>query len=123
MHKYYYFKFRNNIVQAARIIGTELATTGLIGAGVGIRVDFRALILGVYLLSTIYRNSESATLGGLIYFLLGGLLFCFILLSTSLLYANLGTTNLDNLYIINSILKNSLDTILDIKDSTGNILL
>ena len=37
------------------------------------------------------------------YFLLGGLSSCFILLGTSLLYANSGTTNLDGLYIINSI--------------------
>jgi NADH-ubiquinone oxidoreductase chain 2 len=58
---------------------------------------------GLYLLSTIYRNSESATSGGLMYFLLGGLSSCFILLSTSLLYANSGTTNLDNLYIVTSI--------------------
>ena len=33
--------------QAAKIIGTGLATTGLIGAGVGIGVVFGALILGV----------------------------------------------------------------------------
>jgi F-type H+-transporting ATPase subunit c len=45
------FKFKklsnNNMIQAARIIGTGLATTGLIGAGVGIGVVFGALILGV----------------------------------------------------------------------------
>lgn len=70
---------------------------------------------GLYLLSTIYRNSESATSGGLMYFLLGGLSSCFILLSTSLLYANSGTTNLDNLYIISSISDIS-------KDSTSHIL-
>ena len=35
------------MVQAAKIIGTGLATTGLIGAGVGIGVVFGALILGV----------------------------------------------------------------------------
>jgi NADH-ubiquinone oxidoreductase chain 2 len=58
---------------------------------------------GLYLLSTIYRNSELSTTGGLIYFLLGGLSSCFILLGTSLLYANSGTTNLDSLYIITSI--------------------
>jgi len=58
---------------------------------------------GLYLLSTIYRNSELSTTGGLIYFLLGGLSSCFILLGTSLLYANSGTTNMDNLYIIASI--------------------
>lgn len=58
---------------------------------------------GLYLLSTIYRNSESATNGGLTYFLLGGLSSCFILLGTSLLYSNSGTTNLDGLYVINSL--------------------
>jgi NADH-ubiquinone oxidoreductase chain 2 len=58
---------------------------------------------GLYLLSTIYRNSELSTTGGLMYFLLGGLSSCFILLGTSLLYANSGTTNLDGLYIITSL--------------------
>ena len=61
---------------------------------------------GLYLLSTIYRNSELATTGGLIYFLLGGLSSSFILLGTSLLYANSGTTNMDGLYIITSISNN-----------------
>jgi NADH-ubiquinone oxidoreductase chain 2 len=58
---------------------------------------------GLYLLSTLYRNSELATTGGLIYFLLGGLSSCFILLGTALLYANSGNTNLDGLYIITAI--------------------
>ncbi len=58
---------------------------------------------GLYILSTIYRNSELSTTGGLIYFLLGGLSSCFILLGTALLYANSGTTSLDGLYIITSI--------------------
>ncbi len=58
---------------------------------------------GLYILSTIYRNSELSTTGGLIYFLLGGLSSCFILLGTALLYANSGSTSLDSLYIITSI--------------------
>jgi NADH:ubiquinone oxidoreductase subunit 2 (subunit N) len=58
---------------------------------------------GLYLISTIYRNSELATTGGLIYFLLGGLSSCFILLGTGLLYANSGTTSLDGIYIITAI--------------------
>jgi F-type H+-transporting ATPase subunit c len=46
------FKFKNffyfsYMVQVAKIIGTGLATTGLIGAGVGVGVVFGALILGV----------------------------------------------------------------------------
>lgn len=58
---------------------------------------------GLYILSTIYRDSESATASGLTYFLLGGLSSCFILLGSALLYANSGTTNLDNIYVISSI--------------------
>ena len=58
---------------------------------------------GLYILSTLYRNSELATSGGLTYFLLGGLSSCFILLGTSLLYTNSGSTSLDGIYIITSI--------------------
>jgi NADH-ubiquinone oxidoreductase chain 2 len=74
---------------------------------------------GLYLLSTLYRNSELATSGGLTYFLLGGLSSCFILLGTSLLYANSGSTNLDGLYIITS-----LSDISDVSQANNsNILL
>lgn len=58
---------------------------------------------GLYLLATIYRNSELSTSAGLTYFLLGGLSSCFILLGTSLLYVNYGTTNLDGYYILNTV--------------------
>jgi NADH-ubiquinone oxidoreductase chain 2 len=64
---------------------------------------------GLYLLSTIYRNSELSTNAGLTYFLLGGLASCIILLGQSLLYINSGNTNLDGIYIINSILVNNVD--------------
>ena len=70
---------------------------------------------GLYLLSTLYRNSELATSGGLTYFLLGGLSSCFILLGTSLLYANSGTTNLDGIYVITSLSDVS-------NDNTHNLL-
>lgn len=58
---------------------------------------------GLYILSTLYRDSESATSSGLTYFLLGGLSSCFILLGSALLYANSGTTSLENIYVISSI--------------------
>jgi NADH-ubiquinone oxidoreductase chain 2 len=58
---------------------------------------------GLYILSTLYRDSELATGSGLTYFLLGGLSSCFILLGSALLYANSGTTSLDNIYVIASI--------------------
>jgi NADH-ubiquinone oxidoreductase chain 2 len=58
---------------------------------------------GLYLISSIYRNSEESINAGLTYFLLGGLSSCIILLGQSLLYVNSGNTNLDNIYIIKSI--------------------
>lgn len=58
---------------------------------------------GLYIIATIYRNSESATGSGLTYFLLGGLSSCFILLGSAILYVNSGITNLDNIYVLNSI--------------------
>ena len=58
---------------------------------------------GLYIICTLYRNSELSTSGGLTYFLLGGLSSCFILLGSSLLYANSGTTNLEGLYVVTSI--------------------
>lgn len=59
---------------------------------------------GLYILSTIYRNSESSTGAGLTYFLLGGLSSCIILLGLSFLYINSGTTSLDGLYLIYNII-------------------
>ena len=58
---------------------------------------------GLYLLATLYKNSELSTAAGLTYFLLGSLSSCFILLGTSLLYANSGTTALDGYYVITGI--------------------
>ena len=59
---------------------------------------------GLYVLSTLYRDSESSTSAGLKYFLLGGLSSCIILLGTGIIYSYTGTTNLESLYIINSII-------------------
>jgi NADH-ubiquinone oxidoreductase chain 2 len=57
----------------------------------------------LYLICSIYRNSESSINAGLTYFLLGGLSSCIILLGISLLYINSGSTSLENFYIINNI--------------------
>jgi NADH-ubiquinone oxidoreductase chain 2 len=61
---------------------------------------------GLYLLSTLYRNSENSTLSGLTYFLLGGLASCFILLGSALIYINTGMTNFDDIFIISSTIYN-----------------
>ena len=52
---------------------------------------------GVYILSSIYRDSETATNAGLKYFLLGGLSSCIILLGCVLIYSYTGSTNLEDL--------------------------
>jgi len=59
---------------------------------------------GLYIISTIYRNSESSTSAGLTYFLIGGLASCIILLGQSFIYINSGTTSLDGLYLIHNII-------------------
>ena len=90
---------------------------------VSIFISIELQSYGLYLLSTLYRNSELATSGGLTYFLLGGLSSCFILLGTSLLYANSGSTNLDGLYIITSLsdISDSLITA-NVEQTNNNIL-
>ena len=77
----------------------------LISAGdlVSIFLAIELQSYGLYILSTLYRDSESATASGLTYFLLGGLSSCFILLGSSLLYNSLGTTSLDNIYVMTAI--------------------
>ncbi|GGU89604.1 hypothetical protein GCM10010211_65280 [Streptomyces albospinus] len=57
---------------------------------------------GLYVLATIYRDSQAATSAGLKYFLLGGLSSGFILLGSSIIYAYLGVTNLESIYLLMS---------------------
>lgn len=54
----------------------------------------------VYIIATLYRNSESATAAGLKYYLLGGLSSSLLLLGAALIYNATGTTNLQNISII-----------------------
>jgi len=109
---YYKTKITNKMGEQFKIIEYPLILLFIItGAAflistsdlVSIFLSIELQSYGLYLLSTIYRNSELATSGGLTYFLLGGLSSCFILLGMSLLYANSGTTNLDGLYVISSL--------------------
>ena len=62
---------------------------------------------GVYILSTLYRESESATSAGLKYFLLGSLSSCIILLGSSILYTYSGLTNLESIYNLISVNENT----------------
>lgn len=58
---------------------------------------------GLYILSTLYRDSESSTSAGLKYFLLGGLSSCLILLGAGLIYAFTGLTQFESIYSLISV--------------------
>ena len=73
----------------------------------------------VYILATLYRDSESATSAGLKYFLLGGLSSGLILLGSSLIYAYTGLTNLESIFSILSV--NSRE--LTVNSLTSNLVL
>jgi NADH-ubiquinone oxidoreductase chain 2 len=62
---------------------------------------------GVYILATLYRDSESATSAGLKYFLLGGLSSCIILLGASIIYTYTGLTNFESIYSLISVSDNN----------------
>jgi len=53
---------------------------------------------GVYILASIYRDSESATNAGLKYFLLGGLSSCLILLGCVIIYSYTGIIQFEDIY-------------------------
>jgi NADH-ubiquinone oxidoreductase chain 2 len=83
------------------IIGAIFLITSFDIISIFLSIELQSYAL--YLICSIYRNSESSISAGLTYFLLGGLSSCIILLGISLLYINSGSTNLENIYIINNI--------------------
>ena len=58
---------------------------------------------GLYILSTLFRDSKSATSAGLKYFLLGGLSSSLILLGSGLVYTFTGLTNLESIFSLISV--------------------
>jgi NADH-ubiquinone oxidoreductase chain 2 len=121
------FKFSNTMSEQYIIIEYTLIILFIIIGGIFLMAssDIISIFLsielqsyGLYILCASYRNSESSTSAGLTYFLLGALASSFILLSTSLIYANSGCTSLENLYIISNISENLKET-----DISNNIFL
>ena len=64
----------------------------------------------VYILATLYRESESSTAAGLKYFLLGGLSSALILLGTALIYSYTGLTQFERIYTLTAVTSSSGDT-------------
>ena len=79
----------------------------------------------VYILATLYRDSESATSAGLKYFLLGGLSSALILLGTGVIYSYTGLTQFEEIYslvqVSNSIEENILNPIIGV--SSGLVII
>jgi len=69
---------------------------------------------GVYILASIYRDSESATNAGLKYFLLGGLSSCLILLGCVLVYSYTGVINFEDIYSLLVSSNSDISTILQL---------
>jgi NADH-ubiquinone oxidoreductase chain 2 len=83
------------------ILGSALLVSSYDLISIYLSIELQSF--GLYILSTLYRDSESSTAAGLKYFLLGGLSSCIILLGCGIIYSYSGITNLESLYIINSI--------------------
>src|ERR1700748_228112 len=87
------------------ILFTSLGASLLVSSSdlVSMYLSIELQSFAVYILATIYRDSESATSAGLKYFLLGGLSSCFILLGSGLIYSYTGLTNFESIYSLVSV--------------------
>lgn len=75
----------------------------------------------VYILSTLYRNSQSSTSAGLKYFLLGSLASSIIVLGTAVIYAGTGITGFEDLATLISV--NNMDNTFVTVTVAGGLLL
>jgi NADH-ubiquinone oxidoreductase chain 2 len=90
-----------SIIVLFSILGSSLLISSFDLISLYLSIELQSF--GLYVLSTLYRNSESSTSAGLKYFLLGGLSSCLILLGSGLIYSYTGVTNFESLYLLNSI--------------------
>jgi NADH-ubiquinone oxidoreductase chain 2 len=91
------------------VLFSTLGTTLLVSSYdlISLYLSIELQSFGVYILTTLYRNSERASNAGLMYFLLGGLSSCLILLGSGLIYSFTGLTNLESIYSLISVYDNS----------------
>jgi len=87
------------------ILFTTCGATFLISSAdlVSMYLSIELQSFAVYILATLYRDSESATSAGLKYFLLGGLSSGLILLGSALVYAFTGLTNFESIFALLSV--------------------
>src|ERR1700749_286342 len=96
---------KNTIEYCLLIMFSTLGASLLISSSnlISMYLSIELQSFAVYILSTIYRNSESATSAGLKYFFLGSLASCFILLGSGFIYTFTGLTNLESIYNLISV--------------------
>lgn len=87
------------------VLFTTLGASLLISSAdlVSMYLSIELQSFGLYILATLFRDSESATSAGLKYFLLGGLSSCLILLGAGLIYSFSGLTNFESIYNLISV--------------------
>ena len=90
-----------SIIVLFSILGSSLLISSFDLISVYLSIELQSF--GLYILATLYRNSESATSAGLKYFLLGGFSSCLILLGIGLIYSYTGLTNFESIYLLNTI--------------------
>jgi len=97
--------YKNSIEYCLLIMFSTLGASLLISSSnlISMYLSIELQSFAVYILSTLYKNSESATSAGLKYFLLGSLASCFILLGSGLIYTFTGLTNLESIYNLISV--------------------
>jgi len=100
--------YTNTIEYCLIIMFSTLGASLLISSNdlISMYLSIELQSFGVYILTTLYRNSESATSAGLKYFLLGSLSSCFILLGSGLIYTFTGLTNFESIYSLLSVSEN-----------------
>ena len=97
--------YKNSIEYCLLIMFSTLGASLLISSSnlISMYLSIELQSFAIYILSSLYRNSESATSAGLKYFLLGSLASCFILLGSGLIYTFTGLTNLESIYNLISV--------------------
>lgn len=92
--------YKNAIEYSLVIIFSTLGASLLISSSnlISMYLSTELQSFAVYILPTLYKDSELATNAGLKYFLLGSLASCLILLGSGLIYTYTGLTNLESIY-------------------------
>lgn len=92
--------YKNTIEYSLIIIFSTLGASLLISSSnlISMYLSTELQSFAVYILPTLYKDSEYAVNAGLKYFLLGSLASCFILLGSGLIYTYTGLTNLESIY-------------------------